>query len=129
MTVRYKKRQIKYIEDLLYVSRKISVMLKSISADTQSIMKSLMSDSRLTEFDFSLDEKLSPLNNNENEKIRELFYSIGKYDLDSQLRIIDEFEGNFKMLRDEYQSRYDSHKKLYLAVSLLSGVLVAVLLA
>lgn len=129
MTVKYKKRQIEYIDDLLYISRKTAILLKSVSADTQSIMKSLKKDSRLANFDFSLEQKSSPLKENENEKIRDFFHSMGKYDLDSQLKIIDEFTGNFKMLKDEYQVRYDSHKKLYIAVSLLSGVLVAVILA
>lgn len=129
MTVRYKKRQIEYIDNLLYMSRKITVMLNSISADTQSIMHSLKNDSRLRDFDFELSEKRSPLSTSDNEKIRELFDSIGKYDLDSQLKIIEEFTGNFKMLKDQYQTHYDSHKKLYISVSLLSGVLAAVLLA
>lgn len=129
MTVKYKKRQIKYIEDLIYIAGKTAVLLKSVSADTQSIKNSLINDSRLTDFDFSLEEKTSPLNECENEKVREFFSSIGKYDLDSQLKIIEEFTGNFKMLKEQYQSHYDSHKKLYIAVSLLFGVLAAVLLA
>lgn len=129
MTARYKKRQITYIDTLIYIAQKISIMLNSITAETQQIMNELKSDEKLKNFDFELSDEKSPLNASENEKVRQMFLSIGKYDLDSQLKLIEEFTGNFKMLKEEYQSHYDSHRKLYIASGLLSGVLIAVLLA
>lgn len=129
MTVKYKRRQILYIDDLIYIAEKVSIMLRSVSAETNQIMIELANDDRLKKFDFELDVNKSPLNESENEKVKNLFNSIGKYDLDTQLKLIDEFMGNFKMLKEEYKSYYDSHKKLYIASSLLSGILVAVLLA
>lgn len=129
MTASYKKRQIKYIDNLLYIAQKISILLNSITAETEVILRELKSDERLKNFDFELSDEKSPLGAAENELVRNLFSSIGKYDLESQLKLIDEFTGTFKMLREEYQSHYDSHRKLYIASGLLSGVLIAVLIA
>lgn len=129
MTVKFKKRQIRYIETLLYIEQRISIMLRSITADTDFIMNDLKNDEHLKDFDFELNDETSPLSKTENDRVRNLFNSIGRYDLDSQQKLLDEFAGNFKMLKEEYQSHYDSHKKLYISVSLLSGVLLAVIIA
>lgn len=132
MMANYKKRQLDYIDSVLYMCRKIRVLLKSVSADTDSIMCALKKEDRLEGFDFDNTQNMlknSPLASSENTMICDLLSSIGKYDLESQLKIIDEFEGNFKLLKNDYQSYYNSHKKLYLSVSLLCGALIAVLLA
>ena len=94
MTANYKKRQIKYIDLLLYVAQKISIMLNSFAADTETILNNLKNDDKLKNFDFELSDEKSPLGKDENEKVRNLFHSIGKYDLETQLKLIEEFTGN-----------------------------------
>ncbi len=129
MTAMYKKRQIEYLGDLIYICEKINLMLKSTTPETQQIMRELKTDSRLEFFDFTLEKSVLPLPENETARVESLFDLIGKYDTESQIKMISEYSGHFKMLEDEYKAHYSSHCRLYLAAGLLSGVFVAVLTA
>ncbi len=96
--------------------------------ETEEIIKLLKSDERLDFFDFSLDLKNSPLLQQDNQKILNLFNSLGMHDIDSQIMIVDEFTGYFKMLNQQYQNYYDKHYKLYIIFGISSGLLLSVIL-
>lgn len=128
MAVGFKKKQINYIDNLIYIAEKILFMLSSTSPETQEIMKELESDERLKNFDFTLQNETSPLPPQENDRSRLLFNTVGKYDLDCQISYIKEYLGYFKMLRQQYQDYYNKHYKLYLVFGLFTGIFVSVLL-
>ena len=126
--MRFKKRQIDYIDSLIYIGEKILLMLGSTSPETEVIMRELENDERLKNFDLTLNSSSSPLPSKENERSKMLLNTVGKYDLDAQINYINQYLGYFKMLRQQYQDYYNTHYKLYLAFGLFSGVLVSVLL-
>ena len=128
MAAKSKRRQIEYTDGLVYLGSRISLLLKSTMPETEEIIKQLRNDERLDFFDFTLDLKDSPLLQQDNQKIINLFNSIGMYDVDSQLMIVDEFTGYFKMLNKQYQDYYDKHYKLYIIFGVSSGLLLSVIL-
>lgn len=128
MAAKSKKKQIDYTEGLIYLGNRISLLLKSTMPETEEIIRLLKKDERLDFFDFSLELKNSPLSQQDNQKIINLFNSIGMYDIDSQIMIVDEFTGYFKMLNKQYQDYYDRHYKLYIIFGISSGLLLSVIL-
>lgn len=128
MAAKSKRKQIEYTDGLVYLGSRILLLLKSTMPETEEIIKLLKSDERLDFFDFSLDLKNSPLSQQDNQKILNLFNSLGMYDIDSQIMIVDEFTGYFKMLNQQYQSYYDKHYKLYIIFGISSGLLLSVIL-
>lgn len=128
MAAKSKRKQIEYTDGLVYLGSRISLLLKSTMPETEEIIKQLRNDERLEFFDFSLELKNSPLSSQDNQKIINLFNSIGMYDVDSQLMIVDEFTGYFKMLNKQYQDYYDKHYKLYIIFGISSGLLLSVIL-
>lgn len=129
MVTGFKKKQIKYIDDLIYIGERILMMLDSTSPETQEIMRELKCDYRLKNFDFTLKNENSPLPPEENDRSRLLFNTVGKYDIDCQINYIKQYLGYFKMLRQRYQDYYLSHRRLYPVAGLFCGVLISVLLA
>lgn len=128
MAVNFKKKQLSYIDSLIYIAQKMQLMLSSTSPETEEIMNELKSDERLKGFDFELLNENCPLSPAENDRTKLLFNTVGKYDLDCQLSYIGQYIGFFKMLKQEYQNYYNSHYKLYLVFGLFSGVFISVLL-
>lgn len=128
MAVKFKKKQLSYIDSLIYIAQKMQLMLSSTSPETDEIMSELKNDDRLKNFDFELLDENCPLSPAENDRSKMLFNTVGKYDLDCQLSYINQYIGYFKMLKQEYQEYYNSHYKLYLVFGLFSGVLISVLL-
>ena len=124
MAAKSKRKQIEYTDGLVYLGSRILLLLKSTMPETEEIIKLLKSDERLDFFDFSLDLKNSPLLQQDNQKILNLFNSLGMYDIDSQIMIVDEFTGYFKMLNQQYQNYYDKHYKLYIIFGISSGLLL-----
>lgn len=124
----YKKRQIKYIDNLIYIGERISLMMSSINPETSEILNELKCDERLKNFDFDLNIENTPLSSDEYERIKNLFTIIGKYDSDSQLRYIEEFVGYFKMLKQQYQEYYEKHHKLYISFGILMGIVISIFL-
>ena len=128
MAAKSKRKQIEYTDGLVYLGSRILLLIKSTMPETEEIIKLLKSDERLDFFDFSLDLKNSPLLQQDNQKILNLFNSLGMYDIDSQIMIVDEFTGYFKMLNQQYQNYYDKHYKLYIIFGISSGLLLSVIL-
>ena len=126
--MRFKKKQIDYIDSLIYIGERILLMLESTSPETDVIIRELENDERLKNFDLTLNGSSSPLPSKENERSKTLLSTLGKYELEAQINYINQYLGYFKMLRQQYQDYYNSHYKLYLAFGLFSGVLVSVLL-
>lgn len=124
----FKKKQLSYIDMLIIIAEKVLILLENTSPDTEKIMKILMEDKRLREFDFSLENKTILLDEPYKEKVRDYFKSIGKYDADTQIGISKEFLCDIRNLKEEYQQSYKSRRKLYYAFGLLFGVLFSVII-
>lgn len=128
MVDNYKKRQIRYVDNLIYIGNRVSLMLSSTTPETEEMISDLKQDERLKNFDFDLNVENTPLSADEYDRIRNLFSIIGKYDADCQLKYIKEFVGYFKMLKQQYQEHYAAHHKLYITFGVLAGVAVSILL-
>ena len=124
----FKKKQLGYIDMLIIIAEKVLILLENTSPDTEKIMKILMEDKRLKNFDFSLENKTILLDEPYKEKVRDYFQSIGKYDTDTQIGISKEFLCDIRNLKEEYQQSYKSRRKLYYAFGLLFGVLFSVII-
>lgn len=127
--VKYKKEQIRFIDDLIYMGEEILLLLNSTLPETDVIINKLSGEKRLSKYDFDDLKGMSPLKSEENEKIDEMFSVLGKYDVDSQISYIEEFNGYYKMLKNEYREYYKTHYKLYIVLSLSVGVVIVLLLA
>ena len=127
--VKYKKEQITFIDDLIYMGEEILLLLNSTLPETDVIINKLSGEKRLSKYDFDDLKGMSPLKSEENEKIDEMFSVLGKYDVDSQISYIEEFNGYYKMLKNEYREYYKTHYKLYIVLSLSVGVVIVLLLA
>ncbi|MCM1114421.1 MAG: stage III sporulation protein AB [Clostridium sp.] len=128
MVTQNKKRQISFIDDLIYIGNYISLLLGSTVPDTNEIMYALTNDKRLSDFNFDLENFTSPLNAGDNQRIVALLSSVGMYDVDTQLMMLKEFTGYFGMLKKEYQDNYNRCYKLYIVFGIFTGLLISVLL-
>lgn len=125
--VSIKRKQIEYVESLIYLGNRVMLLLKSTMPETEEIINILKSDSLLYNLDF--DKLTSPyLCDSDNQKASAYINEIGKYDVDSQIALTEEFTEYFKLLKKRYQEYFDSHYKLYIALGILSGMAISVLL-
>lgn len=128
MIAGYKKKQIAYIEDIIYMSEYILLMLESTVPDTKQIIYHLQNEERLSKYDFYNLTKASPLNQKLNQKIDNMVSVLGKYDAQTQIRYIQEFTRYFTVQKEQYQRHYDNHSKLYYTLSISTGLLTSLLL-
>lgn len=127
MAVKGKKKQIEYVKALIYIGNRVLILLNSTMPETDEIMKTLSGDSELKDFDFSLSNINTYLPYEESARVRSLFEDLGRYDIDSQIYMTEEFTQYFKLKKEQYQEHYNQHYRLYIAFGVLSGVLIAVL--
>lgn len=128
MAVKRKKEQLEYVKTLIYMGSRILILLKSTMPETDEIMRILKNDEALAKFDFTSDDTKNRLNPEDRGKVTNLFNSIGRYDIESQIYITEEFTEYFKLKKEQYQEYYNEHYRLYLVFGVFSGVIAAVLL-
>ena len=126
--IRYKRKQIDFIDDLIFMGERTLLMLRSTAPDTQVILRRLQSEERLSGYDLPKISESSSLPVNEKGRIAEFFETIGKYDIDSQIKYIEEFTGYYKMLKEQYQKYFDANKRLYIVFSMSAGMVISRLL-
>ena len=119
-----KRKQIEFIEKIVYMGQRIELMLKSTMPETAEILSIIKDDPKLR--DINLDDL--PLNDSENERILSYFKSLGRYDVDSIILITEEFVGYFKLLCEEYRKHYSEHYRIYISFGVFAGVLVSILI-
>lgn len=121
----YKKEQIQGLSSCVSVLNIIKQELKK-SSETEKIFIALKeseikyynADSNIIKF-VSAEDQI---------KINEIFDMLGKRDLDSQLEAIEDKLIYFEKEKEEFANYYQSHKRLYLAFGILSGIFICVLL-
>lgn len=126
--VRYKKSQIEYIDDLIFIGERLILFLTSTVPDTDVIFTRLQNEPRLEKYNVSQIFNSSPLPSGINSNITELFAIIGRYDADTQIKYTQEFIGYFKDLKKQYQEHFDTHCRLYIVFSISAGILISLLL-
>lgn len=124
MAVKKQREKIEYIDMLIYIGNRILLLLKSTMPETNEIIRILKNDSRTAQFDINC----LPLRDEDNREILNLFSCLGKYDIDSQILIAEEFIGYFRLLKKQYQDYYNQHYRLYIVFGIFGGILVSVLL-
>ncbi|MDD6727715.1 MAG: hypothetical protein PUE08_00630 [Eubacteriales bacterium] len=104
------------------------LLLSSTAPETNVIFKKLQADDRFKNTDLLNLYKNSPLPKKDNLAIKEFLDLIGKYDTETQIKYAQEFTGNFKTLKKQYQDYYNSHFKLYVISGLSVGIVICLML-
>ena len=70
----------------------------------------------------------SILTNEQNKKIGDFLYSLGKSDISSQLVQIDEFKQYISNAQEQYSLQYKSKSRLYVMLGVCSGIIISLTL-
>ncbi|MGN1420080.1 MAG: hypothetical protein ACI4XC_01020 [Eubacterium sp.] len=126
--VSYKKSQINYIDDLIFMGERIVLYLKSTVPETDIIFNKLQNEPRLNKYNIEEIYNYSPLPKASNSNITELFNVIGRFDADIQIKYTQEFIGYYRNLKRQYQEHFNTHCKLYIVFSLSVGTIISLML-
>lgn len=126
--VSYKKSQIEYLDDLVFIGERIILFLNNTVPETEIIFIKLQNEPRLSKYNVRKIAEYSPLPKELNTNITELFDVIGRYDADTQIKYTQEFVESYKDLKKQYQEHFNSHCKLYIVFSLSVGTLISLML-
>ncbi len=125
------KRKINICRDLVALTNYIlpEVKLK------QTSVSDLFASSEFEKLDFVGQDMLlseqsakTPLSDDENKIIGNFFYSLGKYDVDNQIKQIELFREYMTESQRNYEEMYKSKAKIYLSLSFSFGVIVTLAL-
>lgn len=123
----YMKKQILYLDMLIIICKKISIMLEHSMPDTEEIISSLKQDSSLKSFDFTLNSILVQ-DKILIGKIKHFFDSIGRFDAQTQINLANSLSSECALLKEKYQQEYDKHYRLYLSFGILSGLMFSLII-
>ena len=70
----------------------------------------------------------SILTKEQNKKIGDFLYSLGKSDISSQLVQIDEFKQYISSAKEQYSLQYKSKSRLYVMLGVCSGIIISLTL-
>lgn len=70
----------------------------------------------------------SILTKEQNKKIGDFLYSLGKSDISSQLVQIDEFKQYISNAQEQYSLQYKSKSRLYVMLGVCSGIIISLTL-
>lgn len=70
----------------------------------------------------------SILTKEQNKKIGDFLYSLGKSDISSQLVQIDEFKQYISSAQEQYSLQYKSKSRLYVMLGVCSGIIISLTL-
>lgn len=70
----------------------------------------------------------SILSKEQNEKIGDFLYSLGKSDMSSQFLLIEEFKQYILFAQEEYLLQYKSKSRLYIMLGACSGIIISLTL-
>ena len=103
---------------------------------TVLLVDNLLKNESLQSLDFITQEHIkskttvnSCLNDNENEKISEFLYSLGKTDIKGQIKLVESFKKYMQICGDNYLQSYNKNHKLYLSFGFFGGLAVSLILA
>lgn len=71
----------------------------------------------------------SILNDEENEAISTFIYSLGKSDINSQIKLINGFIEYISFIQKKYLNDYEKYKKINLSFSLFFGLMICLVFA
>lgn len=70
----------------------------------------------------------TPLSQEENRAIGSFFYSLGKYDIDNQIKQIEFFKEYMSSSMRKYEEMYKSKAKIYLSLGFSFGIVITLAL-
>lgn len=125
------KRKINICLDLVALTNYILPEIKL----KQTSVSDLFASSEFEKFDFVGQDMLlseqsakTPLSDDENKIIGKFFYSLGKYDVDNQIKQIEVFREYMTESQRKYEEMYKSKAKIYLSLSFSFGIIVTLAL-
>lgn len=120
--------KIKVCDDLLSFCDEMLLELSYSLKPITSILESSNSKYILQSNILSNEIIETPLSDRENEKISEFLYSLGKSDVNSQVKIINTFKDYLESLRVMYIEKYKSKSKIYISLGVYSGIIISLVL-
>ncbi len=103
--------------------------LKKIIDEYKYISDDFRNDIKRFSEEFKTDQEIcEKLSKNEKQEITNLFSSLGKVDINTQMELIEERKKVLGDIADKYKSRSQKDGKLYVKLGLLSGLCLGVLL-
>lgn len=131
-----KKKQVDICQQLITLCDFILIDYESKLTPIIELVDELLSYECLKKLNFIGKDNLifnkpieSCLSSEENEKISSLLYSLGKTDVNAQIKIIKNFKEYIKRSENNYLENYNKYKKLYLSIGFLSGVCICIIFA
>lgn len=125
------KRKINICLDLVALTNYILPEIKL----KQTSVSDLFASSEFEKLDFVGQDMLlseqsakTPLSDDENKIIGNFFYSLGKYDVDNQIKQIEVFREYMTESQRKYEEMYKSKAKIYLSLSFSFGIIVTLAL-
>lgn len=73
-------------------------------------------------------EPKSDLSDDENRELGDFLYSLGKSDVNSQLKLIKGFRQYIDYSKNQYISQYQKNSKVYISLGLFSGIVLSLVL-
>lgn len=70
----------------------------------------------------------TPLNDEENEAIGHFFYTLGKFDIQNQIKQIEFFKEYMSTAVRKYEEEYKSKSKIYVSIGFSFGTVIALVL-
>lgn len=102
---------------------------------TVLLVENLLNDDALSDLDFITHNHIksrmsvkSCLSEEENEKISEFLYSLGKTDIKGQIKLVESFKSYIQLCRDNYSEYHKKNYKIFLSFGFFGGLAVSLIL-
>lgn len=122
-------RELSSLCDMLYID-----LGYTVTPITQLISKLLL-DERLSNLSFISSENIkskkpieSCLSSSDNAEISRFLYSLGKSDINSQIKLIRGFKEYINSVEAEYHASFIKNSKLYISFGFFGGVVISLIL-
>lgn len=122
-----KNNDIKKLDDLISILGDVKIMLSNSAPSTNDIIKKLSSNERYSLYDFDDFSSLLLFDNDTNIIIKNALETIGRYDIKTQLSIINECREQLIIIKDDRKEKLNKNKRLYLTLGCSTGCVIALL--
>lgn len=102
---------------------------------TVMLVENLLSNVALCDLDFITQKHIksktsvkSCLSEEENEKLSEFLYSLGKTDIKGQIKLVEAFKSYIQLCHDNYSEYHKKNNRIYLSFGFFGGLAVSLIL-
>lgn len=129
------KKKVKICEELILLCDLLSAEIAFLKTPAVELLESALSSGEMSSLGFISPDCVkrrsvlkSPLSNEENERLSQLLFSLGKSDSDSQKKLISGFCEYIKVCAEKYRASHSKNSRLYVSFGFFFGALVSLLI-